>query len=317
MSYAGLGATIQAPTPTMAMVDVGVDRSPVNALMAHLNYLWLSSNRNPSMAPIQFAALYLKAIRPNAFSRLDPAKVAAALRQLTPETLTFVDRTIATPRTPTASAMVGYTVAKLLADISAGKFAGRAAPPTRQTLVANAAKLTGAVKTAAVATNLQTRAAARTAVLVQTQANDADLVAKAQAEKAAAAAEEARRADEASKAAQTAEADRVAKEAAAAAEAARGAANVATVVAADAGAAADQAQRDLEAVAERTNDTAAQEEIAQTTAEVAIVTSGAPLGVSWKIWGLGAAALVGGYFLLNSRAMAKNRRRVRRNRRHR
>lgn len=64
-------------------------------------------------------------------------------------------------------------------------------------------------------------------------------------------------------------------------------------------------------------DTSAMPPTPEATMTVAVATTGlGPLGISWKIWGVGAAALVGGYFLLNSRAMSANRRRrVRRNRR--
>ena len=65
-------------------------------------------------------------------------------------------------------------------------------------------------------------------------------------------------------------------------------------------------------------DTSAMPPTPEATMTVAVATTGlGPLGISWKIWGVGAAALVGGYFLLNSRAMKANKRRARRNRRHR
>jgi hypothetical protein len=94
----------------------------------------------------------------------------------------------------------------------------------------------------------------------------------------------------------------------------------ATVVATEVAAVADVARSELEVAATVTNDVPAQVAVA-TASEitVAVETRGVgPLGVSWKVWGIGAAVLIGGYLLMGRGKVTPNRRRrVRRNRRRR
>jgi hypothetical protein len=101
------------------------------------------------------------------------------------------------------------------------------------------------------------------------------------------------------------------------ADAAAKAAQETAAIAQAASDAADAARSVLEETAAATNDVAAQQAITDASMTVAVSTAGTgPLGIPWKFWGIGAAVLVGGYVLLNTKALSSNRRkRVRRNRR--
>ena len=171
---------------------------------------------------------------------------------------------------------------------------------TRQLEVAKSVQVTASDKLAAdkviadAATNPVTKLAADKVVVAQ---SDADAMAKAaveQATKADAATSVAAQSTGATAQVATEMADAAQAEAARLAEAAAAAA-----------AAADLARVELETAASVTNDT---------SVTVAVATTGlGPLGISWKVWGVGAAVLVGGYLFMNSRAVSKNRRHVRRN----
>jgi len=196
-------------------------------------------------------------------------------------------------------------LAARLAAMSVAPFQIRLSPVivTRQLEVAKSVQVTASDKLAAdkviadAATNPVTKLAADKVVVAQ---SDADAMAKAaveQATKADAATSVAAQSTGATAQVATEMADAAQAEAARLAEAAAAAA-----------AAADLARVELETAASVTNDT---------SVTVAVATTGlGPLGVSWKVWGLGAAVLVGGYLFMNSRAVSKNRRRVRRNTRH-
>jgi len=178
-----------------------------------------------------------------------------------------------------------------------------------------AAKLEADVKVSQEVTKPETKVAADKVVVAQAGADAAAKAAEDLAMKAKMAAEEADKVAQAAKEAGTIAAAQAAATAAQAAEQAKVVAEQATVAAAEVATVADEARSELETVAAETNDVPAQEATTEATMTVATTGQG-PLGISWKIWGLGAAALVGGYLFMNSRGMAKNRR-VRRNRRRR
>lgn len=152
-------------------------------------------------------------------------------------------------------------------------------------------------KVADTTTNVDTKAAADKVVEEQKVATDtakvaADKAAEADAAKAKA---EATGTDEAKRLAliAQAEAERLA------------------IAAADALAQADVSRSDLEVIAAVTNDVPVQTTIAATTGL-------GPLGLSWTVWGVGAAvAAVGGYFLMTRKVTPNRRRRSQRNARRR
>jgi len=180
-----------------------------------------------------------------------------------------------------------------------------------------AAKLASDVATAQKVTNPETKVAADKVVIAQAGADAAAKAAEEKAEQAKRAAETALQATQAAQASGAAADAQAAQAAAQVADAAHAAAEQATVAAAEAATVADAVRSELEVAATVTNDVPAQEAIAGATMTVAVATAGlGPLGISWKAWGIGAAVLVGGYVLLNTKALSSNRRkRVRRNRR--
>lgn len=317
-TYVSTPGTVSA-SPSTPMVDVGVDGGIVRSLASALDEIAGSIVGCAGEAWCQkgsysLVAAALRALRLNQYGRYDPRLVKSTLLALGPERIAYVDRSLTGARSGAKAAMGGYTVSALIADIDRGRYDGRAAPPP----VSNVGKalLSGAMKTAASATNVATKTAATKLVETQAAANEAAVAAQAQAEKAAALAEEARRADEAAKASRAAEVERAAAQVAAEAEASRIAAEETNRIAAAMAAAAEEARRELEVAAQYTNDQPAQEQVVAMASDAAAAAG--PLGVPWKVWGVGAAALVAGYFLVNSKMMSANRRRrVRRNRRRR
>jgi hypothetical protein len=151
MSYEGLGqATLLrtgfAPAtpgpvnraPTAPMVDVGVNAAMIAALGSWMSKLYATSNNNRSMAPLFLAGALLSRAKPNAFGKIDPAAVAAALNTLSPNLKQFVTQSIVVGGyrnavNPTPPVLVGVSIEKLLADIAAGKYAGHAPTPTLAT----------------------------------------------------------------------------------------------------------------------------------------------------------------------------------------
>ena len=318
-TYVSTPGTVSA-SPSTPMVDVGVDGGIVRSLASALDEIAGSIVGCAGEAWCQkgsysLVAAALRALRLNQYGRYDPRLVKSTLLALGPERIAYVDRSLTGARSGAKAAMGGYTVSALIADIDRGRYAGRAAPPPPVSNIGKAL-LSGAMKTAASATNVATKTAATRLVETQAAANEAAVTARAQAEKAAALAEEARRADEAAKASRAAEVERAAAQVAAEAEASRIAAEETNRIAAGMAAAAEEARRELEAAAQSTNDQPAQEQVVAMASDVAAAAG--PLGVPWKVWGVGAAVLVAGYFLMNSKMMSANRRRrVRRNRRRR
>lgn len=309
--------TVSRP-PATPMIDVGVDGGIVRSLASALreissDIVGCSGEPWCHKGSYGLVASVLDALRLNQFSRYDPRLVKSTLLALGPERIAYADRSLTGARSGAKAAMGGYTVSALIADIDRGRYAGRAAPPPPVSNVGKAL-LAGAMKTAASATNTVTKTAATKLVETQAAANEAAVAAQAQNEKAAALAEEARRADEAAKASRAAEVERAAAQTAAEAEASRIAAEETNRIAAGMAAAAEEARRELEAAAQSTNDQPAQEQVVAMASDVA--AAGGLFGIPWKMWGVGAAALVAGYFLVNSKMMSANRRRrVRRNRR--
>lgn len=182
-----------------------------------------------------------------------------------------------------------------------------------------AAKLATDVKVAQAATNAQTKVAADKVVIAQTGADAAAKAAEDQAAKAKAASEAAVQATQIAQSTGSAVDAQVAQVASQVAEATTAVAEQATAAAAEIATVADVVRSELEVAEAVTNDVAAQEATTEATMTVAVATAGlGPLGISWKAWGLGAAVLVGGYLVMNSKMMSPNRRRrVRRNRRRR
>ena len=185
--------------------------------------------------------------------------------------------------------------------------------------IAAAAKLATDVETAQKTTNPETKAAADKVIVAQAGADAAAKAAQEAAAKAAAAAAEAADAIAKAQASGSSADIETAQVETQIADAAHAAAEQATVASTEIAATADAARSELEAAAAATNDTSAQQAATDASMTVAVSTAGlGPLGISWKMWGVGAAVLVGGYLLMNSRAMSANRRRrARRNRRRR
>lgn len=180
-----------------------------------------------------------------------------------------------------------------------------------------AAKLATDVTTAQKTTNPDTKAAANNVIVAQAGADAAAKAAQDAAVKAQDAAQAAQAAIATAQATGTPAAAATAQAATQAADAAHDAAEQAAVAATEIAATADTARSALEATAAATNDTSAQQAMTDASMTVAVSTAGlGPLGISWKAWGIGAAVLIGGYVVMNSKMMSANRRRrVRRNRR--
>lgn len=177
-----------------------------------------------------------------------------------------------------------------------------------------AAKLASDVATAQKVTNPETKVAADKVVIAQAGADAAAKAAEEKAEQAKRAAEAALQATQTAQATGAAADAQAAQVAAQVADAAHVAAEQATVAATEIATVADVARSELEVAATVTNDVPAQEATTEATMTVAVATAGlGPLGISWKAWGIGAAALVAGYLLVNSKMMSANRRRMRRN----
>jgi len=182
-----------------------------------------------------------------------------------------------------------------------------------------AAKLDADAKVAQAVTNAETKAAADKVVAAQVAADTAAKVAVDEAEKAKAAADEATKlaAIAAAKTADDAGYQRGIAEAQAAAQAAEMAhalAEQATIAATEIATVADVARSELEVAATVTNDVPAQDANTEATMTVAVATTGlGPLGVSWKVWGVGAMVVAaGGYFLMARKTTPNKRRRGRR-----
>jgi hypothetical protein len=185
----------------------------------------------------------------------------------------------------------------------------------REAAAAALAKLDADKKVAQEVTKPETKVAADKVVAAQAEADAVAKMAEEKAMKAKAAAEEAEKAAAVAKSTGSAADVQTAQVVSQIADTAHVEAEQATVAATEVAATADAARSALEATATAANDVPAQE--ATTEATMTVATTGlGPLGISWMAWGVGAAALVGGYLFMNSRAMSKNRR-VRRNRRRR
>jgi len=256
---------------------------------------------NEDQGPAKTNAEFVAITRPlDALLRLSNVRPIATPRVVALPTVVIVQGVrLAIPTTVPANAQVIVAAAAEAAAVAA-------------------AKLAADVKVAQAVTNAATRAAADKVVAAQAAADAAAKAAEEQAAKAKAAAEAAAQATVTAQTTGTTAAVQTAQVAAQTAEVAHVAAEQASVAATEVATVADVARSELEVAATVTNDAPAQEASTAATMTVAVETTGlGPLGVSWKVWGLGAAVLVGGYLFMNSRAVSKNRRRVRRNRRRR
>jgi hypothetical protein len=256
---------------------------------------------NEDQGPAKTNAEFVAIARPlDTLLRLSNVRPIASVRVVAPPTVVVVQGVrLAIPTTVPANAQVIVAAAAEAAAVAA-------------------AKLAADVKVAQAVTNAATRAAADKVVAAQAAADAAAKAAEEQAAKAKAAAEAAAQATATAQTTGTTAAVQTAQVAAQTAEVAHVAAEQASVAATEVATVADVARSELEVAATVTNDAPAQEASTAATMTVAVETTGlGPLGVSWKVWGLGAAVLVGGYLFMNSRAVSKNRRRVRRNRRRR
>ncbi len=157
MSYSGLGLTKSAATSfnaglntaitgtgakaPSAMVDVGVDPGVIIPMRTYLTRLMRDSPPQ-ERRDMALGVSYLNTLRPNAFGRFDPAKVAQGLRAFSEGMRLYLDSKV-DPRSgrypvqirdELLASLNRYTPSKLLADIAAGKFAGKPAPSGRRLL---------------------------------------------------------------------------------------------------------------------------------------------------------------------------------------